>query len=138
QPGAKGPATPPPSASGQSGGNGAVGRPPDRLPCAVGNEGPEDPHRLARLYLSGRCSHAGKTTLIFHRGQFWRWEGDCYRPVESEELAAGLTSGTKAEFDRFNEVEVLEWQVRGFKDRAGRIRPAPETRKVTRVLLANI
>jgi putative DNA primase/helicase len=111
---------------------------PDRLPHAVGNEGPEDPHRLARLFMAGRCSHGKSATLIFHRGQFWQWDGSCYHPIEVEELGAGLTSSTKAEFDRFNKIEIAEWEARGKKDRAGRPSAAPETRKVTRILLANV
>ncbi len=109
----------------------------DRLPHAVGGEGPEDPHRLARIYLAGR-SHQDRATLVFHRGQFWRWGSGCYRPVESEELGAGLTSDIKAEFDRFNMIEIDEWKDRGKKDRAGRTCGQPETRKVTRVLLVNV
>jgi putative DNA primase/helicase len=109
-----------------------------QLPHAVGNEGPEDPHRLARTYVADRCSHDGGSTLIFHRNEFWCWDGTCYRPMDEEELTAGLTACTKAEFDRINPVEVQEWEARGRKDRANRPSGPPETRKVTRVLLANV
>src|SRR6266498_890555 len=66
------------------------------------NEAADDPHRLARLYLGERCTHADGLTLRFWRGEWYRWDGSAYRTLPEKELRAELTVSTKAEMDRSN------------------------------------
>lgn len=70
-------------------------------PCRV-NEAPDDPHRLARLYLDSRCHHEEGSILSYWEGEFLRWIGGAYRPLPGAELRAELTRVIKAEMDRVN------------------------------------
>jgi putative DNA primase/helicase len=63
---------------------------------------PDDPHRLARLFIGESCQHADGLTLRFYREEWHRWDGSAYRTVPEKELRAALTRSVKAEFDRLN------------------------------------
>jgi P4 family phage/plasmid primase-like protien len=67
-----------------------------------GGEGPDDPHRLARLFLAGHAHPEGRT-LHWWREEWWRWDGTAYRVVPAKELRAELCRRVKAEFDERRE-----------------------------------
>ncbi len=101
------PAPPPAAAAGPSvngfhgpdepSGPGDAGGPdPDPSP----READDDPHRLARLFLTRRYSHAEGLTLRYWLERWHRWDGAAWRVVPDAEVAAELTTGIKAEFDR--------------------------------------
>jgi putative DNA primase/helicase len=62
-------------------------------------EADDDPHRLARVFLS-RYSHSGFLTLRFWLEEWHRWDGSHYRIVSPSEIRAELNGCIKAEFDR--------------------------------------
>ena len=66
------------------------------------NEAPDDPHRLARLFIGECCQHAEGLTLRFWREEWHRWDGSAYRIIPGTELRAELTASAKAEMDRVN------------------------------------
>jgi putative DNA primase/helicase len=92
-------------------------------------ESADDPHRLARLYLGGRCHHIDGLTLQFHREEWHRWDGSAYRILPEKELRAELTVSAKAEMDRIN----LVAQKLADKDK-----PPPKVRKVTGRLVGDV
>ena len=66
------------------------------------NEAPDDPHKLARLYIREHCQHADGQTLRYWREQWQRWDGSAYRELPDAELRAALTASAKREMDRIN------------------------------------
>ena len=71
------------------------------------NEANDDPHRLARVYLETRCNHPDRTTLVYHMGEFHKWNG-AYRTILDKTIRADLTSTSKVEFNRINLDELEE------------------------------
>jgi putative DNA primase/helicase len=94
------------------------------------NEALDDPHRLARLYVDGRCRHHDGLTLRFYRDEYLRWDGSAYRPQATREINAYLSRTCKAEFDRANREAIRRWDERGRADDSGRPSPPPQARKV--------
>jgi putative DNA primase/helicase len=94
------------------------------------NEAPDDPHRLARLFIDKYCRHAGKVTLRFWRDEWYRWDGSAYRIVPERELRAELTTLTKAEMDLAN----LDAQ----KKHADQDKDPPTVKKVTGRMIADV
>jgi putative DNA primase/helicase len=66
------------------------------------NEAPDDPHRLARLYIDERCTHPDGLMLRHWREEWHRWDGTAYRVQPDRELRAELTASAKREMDRVN------------------------------------
>ena len=93
------------------------------------NEAADDPHRLARLYISERCEHADGLTLRFWREEWNRWDGSAYRIVPEKELRAELTASAKAEMDRVNVAA---------QKLADGDKPPPMVRKVTGRMIADV
>jgi len=70
-------------------------------PSATSAEAADDPHRLARAFLSERgVDEQGRLTLRYWRDQWWRWDGHRYYPLDKAELRAEVTAAVKGEFDR--------------------------------------
>ena len=65
-------------------------------------EADDDPHRLAKLYLSGNCQHADGLTIRFQRERYCKWTETSYCELPDAELHADLTKTVKWEFDRLN------------------------------------
>jgi putative DNA primase/helicase len=61
---------------------------------------PDDPHRLARIFLDQACSHPDGPTLRFHGGTWHRWSGAAYRPMIEADLDAELARVLQEEADR--------------------------------------
>jgi len=71
-------------------------------------EAPDDPHRLATLYLKARCTHEQGLTLRFWREEWWRWTRGAYRALAAKELRAELTRAVKAEMNQLNVLDQAE------------------------------
>ena len=61
---------------------------------------PDDPHRLARLFLDSKCQHPDGLTLRYWCGEWYRWNGILWKKLADVELEASLMQFVKAEFDR--------------------------------------
>jgi putative DNA primase/helicase len=90
-----------------------------------------------------KFSHPEGRTLAYHQEAFYLWDGTAYRPDPNFE-AVTLVNETKAELDRQNVAEIIEWNLQN-KLRAlangssnGRNPAAPQVPKVTRVLVGNV
>lgn len=66
------------------------------------NELPDDPHRLARVYVEAHCMSGSQLTLRYWRDQWYRWQGGAYQVTSDRELRAHLTQSAKAELNRIN------------------------------------
>lgn len=103
-------------------------------PLPVGATGPapieaeDDPHRLARLFLAQRHSHADGPTLRMWRQEWWAWDGHRYYTIDERELRSTVRATIKAEFDRIN----VELQ----SDTEAEDRDS-ETHKVSNALVSN-
>jgi hypothetical protein len=73
------------------------------------NELPDDPSRLARLFIHERHNHKDGVTLRFWQGEFLEWDG-AYRPVLPGDVRARLHREIKKEFDRLNIAAIARWQ----------------------------
>ena len=91
-------------------------------------EAPDDPHRLARLFITERCQHLDGLTLRHWREEWHRWETSAFRVVPENELRAELTQSVKAEMDRRN---LLAQKLAGAAD-------SPAVRKVTGRMIADV
>jgi P4 family phage/plasmid primase-like protien len=96
------------------------------------NEGPEDPHRLARLHL------AWARHIRFYRGEWLRHDGAAYRPVKDSELHSDLAGTIKREFNRLNRIALRLWEEGGQVNGNGKPCDKPEARTVTRNLVSNV
>ncbi|MGV1080772.1 MAG: DNA primase family protein [Candidatus Nanopelagicales bacterium] len=101
------------------------------------NEAPDDPHRLARIYLRDRCQHDDGHTLIHWRGSFWRWEAGAYRECSEKELRAQIGQMIKSEFDELNRIDRAAWRKAGGVDQHGKPTREPLARKVSVPLVTN-
>jgi putative DNA primase/helicase len=126
---------------------GPASKPPEKTSGPKVNEASNDPHRLARLYIDQHCSHPAGTTIVYHNGEFHRWDL-AYRPVLEKEVRASIGKAAKAEFDRIN-LRALEKHGRAKKDRAekekadgvtetGKLAEPPRVEKVTNSLVGNV
>ena len=73
------------------------------------NEGEDDPHRLARIYLDELKADDGPT-LLYWQEDFHRWEGTHYRVCPDKEVRGEMTNSVKAEFDRLNLLAMSTWK----------------------------
>ncbi len=106
------------------------------------NEADDDPHRLARLYRDVSCYHQDGPTLVYHKGEFLRWDR-AYRPVLEQDIRAQLGTSTKSEFDRLNLLALAEHATPRANppksEKAGEATKGPPTvKKVTSSLVANV
>jgi putative DNA primase/helicase len=107
------------------------GHPPDDVDV---NEDKDDPHRLARLFIRGQFLHRRLATLVYYKGEFWRWSSAAYRTIADHELAARMTTAIRAEFERLNRIAIELWAKRGEDKKDA---PKPVVRKVTRDVVGN-
>lgn len=101
------------------------------------NEAPDDPHRLARLFVEAR-RHPDGLTLHYWRDQWHRWNGRAYEVVPETEVRANLCDAVKAEFDRVNVEELKSYARRKKKGKLQRGETRPAARHVTKSLLGNV
>jgi putative DNA primase/helicase len=93
-------------------------------------EAADDPHRLARLFVSERCQHRDGPTLRFWCEEWLRWDGSKYGTLAEKELRAELTQAVKSDMDRLNLV------AQGLAAAEGKSPPA--VRKVTGRMIADV
>jgi len=91
-------------------------------------DAPEDPHRLAGLYLDWLRGR-GPLTLRFWRGEFVEWKAGAYSALPDTDVKARLTAFIRDEFRRLN---FIEQEAAREKD------SPPRTRTVTTRLLADV
>ena len=60
----------------------------------------DDPHRLARVFISGNFAHEDGPTIRFHRGEFHRWNGRSY--VMYADAVHDIVADIEQEFNRLN------------------------------------
>jgi len=60
-----------------------------------------DPHHLAQRYLDRHARQAGRYTLHFWKGDFWRWTGRCYERLDESEFRATLNQFVRRDFDKY-------------------------------------
>jgi putative DNA primase/helicase len=119
-------------------------RPPSPSPMPVEpicidtpNEAPDDPHRLARLFVQ-QCCHTDGLTLRYWRDEWHRWSGTAYKVVPEKEIRANLCEAIKGEFNRVNLQELMEYQQKGKNGQLRRGDELPMARKVTQGLVGNV
>ena len=97
-----------------------------RLP----NETPDDPFRLARVYLQEQYNHADGCTLRYWREESHHWQGTAYVPVPAKELRALLARAVKDELDRLNCLALVAAAAKG--------EPPPTVPKVTTRMITDV
>jgi P4 family phage/plasmid primase-like protien len=89
----------------------------------------DDPHRLAREWLSKNAAHPEGGRLRFYREEFWRWRDTHWSSVPDSEMRAGVARFCKTQLDHDHAALVAEW--------TGDDSP-PRVPKVTRELVSNV
>ncbi len=107
--------------------------PSGSAPVELRNDGPDNPHRLARLYLNETYPGGPPYPLRFWRGEFHGWQDGAYRPVPDADLRGELTQCVDAEFARVNAADLAAWAAAGDDKKK-----PPEVRKVTVGLVGNV
>ncbi|HZT79110.1 MAG TPA: phage/plasmid primase, P4 family [Gemmataceae bacterium] len=97
--------------------------------AAVTHEAPDDPHRLARLWLRQCAAHPDGDRVVYYREQFWFWGGRCWQAVPDAEMRGRLTGFCKAQLDRDCALALENWSGEG---------SPPKATKVTTGLVANV
>jgi P4 family phage/plasmid primase-like protien len=92
-------------------------------------EAPDDPHRLARLWLRQCASHPDRDRAAFYREQFWKWNGTHWVAVPDAEMRGQLAHFCKARLDQENALVAANWQGEG---------EPPKVPKVTTALVSNV
>jgi putative DNA primase/helicase len=118
------------------------------------NEADDDPHRLARLFLTPGVGirepvpavDPAKLSLRWWREDWIEHDGHAYRQLPQKEVAARLTASVKAEYDRLNIADLAEYAKRkatkaenaeGGEDKEEKDNP-PQARKVTTRLMGDV
>jgi hypothetical protein len=74
------------------------------------NELPDDPSRLARLFIRKHCRHPDGSTLLFWQGEWVEWVEAAWRPVLEQDIRARSHQITKKVFDILNQQEIARWE----------------------------
>ncbi len=112
--------------------------PPDDAIARVRvNEAPDDPHRLARLFLDGRIQGRHRT-FIYWRDEWLRWRCGAYGSVPAADMRGQFENHIKREFDRLNRIAILSWEANGQKNNKGQKVPRPVCRPVKGPLVNNV
>lgn len=68
-------------------------------------EAPDDPHRLARLYLAAGGTESAGRTLVRWNSQYYRWASGAYNRVPDHTVRDDLTAFVRKQFER----DYAEW-----------------------------
>jgi putative DNA primase/helicase len=98
-------------------------------------EAPDDPHRLAQLFLRNSSAEEGRSTVRYWNGDWYQWDGLAYRLLSEGEMRAGLTRSIKREFDRLNLLERLGPVLSTTEEQLAR---EPNVRRVTTKLVTDV
>lgn len=97
------------------------------------NVAPDDPHRLARIFLRASHYHAERPTLIYQPDDFLSWDGCRWSPV-TKDIEQDLYPRMRAEFERVNKRALLKYN--SDKDMTKPIVRRVETKFIGNVKLA--
>jgi putative DNA primase/helicase len=112
-------------------------KPPPEEPDPIRpNESADDPSRLARLFIEGRCRHRDGLTLRYWQGNCLGWDGGAYRAIPDDDVRAQIHPIIKGEFDHLNVEEIAQWERDRDGDQKAKKGP-PKALKVTRNLVAD-
>jgi P4 family phage/plasmid primase-like protien len=100
-------------------------------------EGPDDPHRLARIFLDDHSAD-GLHTLHYWREEWYRFDGTAWRVWPLPEVRAALSARVKAQFNLDWQKAHDVWEQAGGVNNAGKQLPEPVVRKVTTRLLGDV
>jgi putative DNA primase/helicase len=93
--------------------------------CPSGQEA--NPHRLARLFLSGGFVVRGEPTIRYWHEEFHLWDGSAYHSIPTSEIRAWLTRSIAEEFARLYRLALEESRSNPDRSRAKSVRPIPVT-----------
>ena len=103
------------------------------------NERSDDPHRIARHFLSASYDHPDRPTLLFFREEFYRWTGTRYEVVPDTTLRGEISQFAKAFFDEKNLEAMAVWESNGRVDpETGKPARKPTCKTVTVSLTSNV
>jgi len=83
-------------------GKGSIESEPDPGELPAAREAPDDPHRLARIFLDRMRTVDGVATIRCWNGEWYRWGEGAYQRVADAELTAEMNAVIKEEFDRIS------------------------------------
>jgi putative DNA primase/helicase len=92
-------------------------------------ESPDDPHRLARLFLATVAGHPERCRLAYYREQFHWWAGRCWRPLPDAEFRGQVASFCAKQLREDAQDELKDWNGKG---------KAPVACKVTLGLVSSV
>ncbi len=95
------------------------------------NRDVDDPFRMAALNLERYAAKTGGRTLKFWNGGWWQWKGCYYRPVGDEEVRSKIWMAVNEEFERLNQVESDEFEIRKEAGQLNEGEKPPFVRKIT-------
>lgn len=98
------------------------------------NDGPDNPHRLAAVFLDGIAPAGSPRLLRFWHGEFHRYHDGAYRPVSDDDQRAELTQFVRSEFLRLNAAAVTAWEADQGENKGG----PPQVRRVTSRLIGDV
>jgi len=106
---------------------------PSKKPTTAPIEAPDNYHRLARVNLERYSRHTadGNGTLRYWRNEWYKYDGTCYRKIDTDELKAKVGQAVREEFERIAAEEYAEWEASGDGD-------PPKVRNVGQALISNV
>src|SRR5262249_46829924 len=98
----------------------------------------EDPHRLARCFLSDKFSHMDGRTLRHHRAEYWSWADGRYR--EFHDCRAAVVQTVYDEFQKLYAYDCMKYAMarKGGEGGEGKSAKPPRLRPVTCRLVADV
>lgn len=92
----------------------------------------DDPHRLARAFLSQECTHSDGRTLVYHRQEFFLFNGACF--ASYKDISEDLTAAIKLDFDAHHQQALMRYAIKKSAGKAGDDKPPVLEKVTTRVL----
>lgn len=101
--------------------------PPTEAPKPL--EAPDNYHRLARVNLERYGRNTPNGTLRYWRNEWYKYDGTCYRKIDTDELKAKVGQAVREEFERINAEEIAAFDGDG---------EPPNVRNVGHALISNV
>lgn len=92
-------------------------------------EAPDNYHRLARVNLERYARDTTNGTLRYWRNEWYKYDGTCYRKIDTDELKAKVGQAVREEFERINAEELAVFDGDG---------EPPNIRNVGHALISNV
>jgi len=93
----------------------------------------DNPHGLARSWLSSLEGQGNTVRLVYHRGEYLRWDGAAYVPLPEGDIRSQLTAHAEREFNVAH-IDALE----AWAERAEKGAKPPALQKVTTRLISDV